>query len=196
MAHINTDVKCFQSQKNKMPTLHNNTKQHKIRASALLHCQPRTGYLRKKKMNGKKNASPFFPHLPSHACWDMLTAAWCWLHQCSLNSAKCSTFSAKGKKVIVQRNKEGKLYILNQTEKHLKHQHKLTIAALLHASLKTGKKKEQCFSPSAMHMLSTPIFPLYSWRFSLTLGNCSMIIWKILAKTFYLHQCTLSTSCC
>lgn len=97
-----------------------------------------------------------------------------------------------GKKVIVQRNKEVKLYILNQTEKHLKHQHKLTIAALLHASLKTGKTKEQCFSPSAMHMLSTPIFPRYSWRFSLTLGNCSMIIWKILAKTFYLHQCTLS----
>lgn len=113
------------------------------------------GICGKKKINGKKNASTFFPHLPSHACWDMLTAAWCWLHQCSLNSAKCSAFSAKGKKGIVQRNKEVKLYILNQTEKHLKHQHKLTIAALLHASLKTGKKKEQCFSPSAMHAFYT-----------------------------------------
>lgn len=95
MAHINTDVKCFQSQKNQMPTLHNNTKQHKIPASPLLHCQPRTGYLREKKNNGKKNASPFFPHLPSHACWDMLTAAWCWCTSAVLTVPNAAHFQLR-----------------------------------------------------------------------------------------------------
>lgn len=170
---INTDKKCFQSKENKMSTLHSNThvlKRYKICTYALLCRQPRTGYTHKKKW---KNTSPFFL-----TCLLILAETcsqwpdWCTRsQQCGLNSAKCSTFQLRYK-VIVQGNKEVKLYIPNHTEKHLKHQYKLMIAALLHVIYKQGRKRRN----ASLHQPCTCFLNQFFHRILKILFNSGLLL--------------------
>lgn len=160
---INTDKKCFQSKENKMSTLHSNThilKRHKICTHALLCRQPRTGYMQKKKKKKEKHFPLFsslaFSYLLRHAHSGPTGAPDC---------AKRSTFQLRYK-VIVQGNKEVKLYIPNHTEKHLKRQYKLMIAALLHVIYKQGRKRRNaslhqpctCFLNQFFHRILKILF--------------------------------------
>lgn len=124
-----------------MPTLHNNTmyssdiKYVHMHFCAVNHKQG----IRKKKKG--KTLPPLFLTcrlMLAETCsqWPDADAP----EQCSLKSTKHSTFQLR-QKVIVQSNKEVKLYIPNHTEKHLKHQYNLIFAALLHVIYKQGEKR-------------------------------------------------------